>query len=227
MNGMHDLGGMDNFGPVVREPNEPVFHADWESAVAAHTYAMGVAGYFIVDESRRAVEWMAPADYLTSSYYEKWLYALETLLLEKDVLTKEELDTGKSLREEGGFTLPPLSVETARLAMANGIPLRLDLDISPRFKPGDRIFARNINPTHHTRLPRYIRGKRGVIEQDHGVFPFPDTVAHGEPDRPQHVYSVRFGARELWGDDAPAKDSIHIDLFDDYMDPLDQAQESD
>ena len=224
MNGIHDLGGMDNLGPVAREVNEPVFHADWERTVVSHTVAMLAAGYFRIDEVRRVIEWMAPANYLTASYYEKWLYSLEEILLEKDVLTKEELKTGKSLREKGGLALPPVVVEMARFAMTNNIPVSLDLDISSRFKPGDRIVARNINPVHHTRLPRYIRGKRGLIEQDHGVFPFPDAVAHGEPDRPQQVHSVRFSARELWGDDAPPKDSLNIDLFDDYMDLLDQTQ---
>lgn len=96
---------------------------------------------------------------------------------------------------------------------------RLDLDIAAKFKPGDAIVARNINPAGHTRLPRYVRGKRGTIERDHGVFTLPDSVAHGGGDTPQHVYSVRFEARELWGADARANQSLYVELWDDYMDP--------
>lgn len=219
MNGIHDLGGMDNIGPVVIEANEPVFHEGWERIIVAHMYAMMAAGYFVVDEVRRALEWMPPAQYLTASYYEKWLYGLEVLLLEKDVLTPEELASGKSSRRDGGFSLPALPVDTARFVMDKGVSTRLDVDLAPQFNPGDRVVARNINPLHHTRVPRYIRGKLGTVEQDHGVFPFPDAIAHGKPDKPQHVYSVRFSARELWGDDAPAADALNIDLFDDYLAP--------
>ena len=97
--------------------------------------------------------------------------------------------------------------------------VRLDLEVAPRFKPGEAIVARNINPPGHTRLPRYVRGKQGRIERDHGVFGLPDARAHGQADKPQHIYSVRFTARELWGADASARDSLYIDLWDDYMDP--------
>jgi nitrile hydratase len=105
-------------------------------------------------------------------------------------------------------------------ALTQRMPLDLDLDVAPRFQAGDRILTRNLHPEHHTRLPRYARGKHGVIEHDEGVFPLPDRIAHGEPDRPQYVYCVRFTARELWGEDAPARDALHISLFEDYMDPL-------
>ncbi|MDP7546246.1 MAG: nitrile hydratase subunit beta [Alphaproteobacteria bacterium] len=96
--------------------------------------------------------------------------------------------------------------------------VRLDLDIAPRFKPGDRVRARNINPTGHTRLPRYVRGKEGVVRMDHGVFHLPDARVAGQGDKPQHIYSVRFGAQELWGAAAPAQDCLNIDLWDDYLD---------
>jgi len=219
MNGIHDLGGMDNIGPVVREEDEPVFHEDWERIIVAHMYAMMAAGYFLVDEVRSALEWMPPAKYLTASYYEKWLYGLEVLLLQKDVLTSEELESGQASRSDGGFRLPALPLEHARFAMANGVATQLDIDLPAKFRSGDKVIVKNFNPVHHTRAPRYVRGKHGIVEQDHGIFPFPDAVAHCEPDRPQHVYSVRFSARELWGDDAPGEDSLNIDLFDDYLDP--------
>ncbi len=226
MNGIHDLGGMDGFGPLVREENEPVFHAEWESRVIAHAFALLSSGYFRIDEFRHSQERIPPAEYLALGYYERWLRGLETLLVEKDIVTREELEAGRSLRAEGGLTLPPAPPELARFAMTKRIPASLDLDVTARFAPGEQVVARNINPPHHTRLPRYVRGRCGVIERDHGVFSFPDAGTHGEPDRPQHVYSVRFSARELWGDDAPPMDTLNIDLFDDYLEPLVPAQRS-
>ncbi|MBI2970676.1 MAG: nitrile hydratase subunit beta [Gammaproteobacteria bacterium] len=219
MNGVHDLGGMHNMGPLVREENEPVFHADWERAMFANAVAVIGAGYCKLDEVRRATEWMPPADYLRASYYETWLYSLTALLREKGFLTREELDTGPLLRGPRAPSVPPLSRDMAVYAMNNPLPVNLDLDIPARFQPGDRVITRNINPVHHTRLPRYARGKGGRIDRDQGIFLLPDTNAHGGPDRPQHVFSVRFAARELWGSEAPAGDAVYIDLFDEYLEP--------
>ncbi len=115
--------------------------------------------------------------------------------------------------------MPLLSKELVPLAVAGGASCRVDADVAPKFKAGDKIVTRNINPTGHTRLPRYMRGKRGVVESDHGVFAFPDTSAHGKGETPQHVYSVRFTARELWGSSASDRDSLYLDVWDDYMDP--------
>ena len=219
MNGIHDIGGMDNIGPVNIEKDEPVFHEDWERKVYAMTLATLGAGIFVTDEVRYMSETIPPADYLTLRYYEKWLYSLERLMLQKNVLTAEELESGEVSAPELTAGIEAASLERMAYGMKNRIPVFVDADIPPRFKTGDAIIARNINPPHHTRIPRYIRGRRGVVETGHGIFLLPDTNAHGGPDKPQHVYSVRFSARELWGDDAPANDSLYIDLFDDYMDP--------
>ena len=111
----------------------------------------------------------------------------------------------------------PLSVEQVPGLIAGGASARSAEAVEGKLKPGDKVLVRNINPTTHTRLPRYVRGKHGVVTSDHGVFVFPDTEAHGKGANPQHVYSVKFSARELWGEDAPAKDSLYIDLFEDYV----------
>ena len=219
MNGIHDIGGMDNIGPVNIEKDEPVFHDDWERKVYAMTLATMGAGIFVTDEVRYVTETIPPRDYLTFKYYEKWLYSLEQLMLQKNVITREELESGKVMAPELTADVEAAPVERMQYGMNNRIPVFVETDIPPKFKAGDTIIARNINPLHHTRIPRYIRGRRGVVEQDHGIFLLPDTNAHGGPDKPQHVYNVRFSARELWGEDAPANDSVYIDLFDDYMDP--------
>ncbi|HTY55288.1 MAG TPA: SH3-like domain-containing protein [Candidatus Binataceae bacterium] len=92
------------------------------------------------------------------------------------------------------------------------------------FKPGDKVRARNLNPVGHTRLPRYVRGKVGVIQHDHGVFVFPDTHAHGLGDKPQHVYSVRFDAQELWGENDRGPGAVYIDLWDDYLESPNEGE---
>lgn len=112
-----------------------------------------------------------------------------------------------------------ISAEDILKMVGTGMSARRDVDVAPRFKAGDAIVARNNHPPGHTRLPRYIRGRRGVVDRDHGVFGLPDTIAHDQGENAQHVYSVRFEARELWGEDAGPNDSLYIDMWDDYMDP--------
>ena len=218
MNGVHDLGGMDNFGPIDIEQDEPIFHQDWERDIFGLTISTLASGYFKIDEVRRKTEEMPPVDYLKASYYEKWVFTLESIMVEKDVLTWEEIKAGKSLREEG-VRLPPVPKEAIQHAMTNPVPVRIDADIPAKFKVGDHIITKNMNPKNHTRLPRYTRGKRGVIEQHHGIFVLPDANAHGGVEKPEHNYTVKFSAAELWGDENPPKDFVYIDLFDSYMEP--------
>jgi nitrile hydratase len=218
MNGIHDMGGMDNMGPLVVEHDEPVFHEDWERTMFGIAVSLLGAGYFNLDEIRRATETIPPAEYLQMSYYEGWMKAIVTLLLEKGLVTEEELARGAALNRNPP-PRPALPKEMALYAVYNNIPSSVDRDIPARFRPGDGIIAKNIHSRRHTRMPRYVRGKRGSIVQDLGIFLLPDTNAHGGPDRPQHVYSVRFSARELWGDDYPAGDSVHVDLWEEYMEP--------
>lgn len=103
--------------------------------------------------------------------------------------------------------------------VAGGASTKLAEDVAPKFKHGDKVRARNMNPVSHTRLPRYVRGKVGTVVHDHGVFVFNDTNAHGKGTNPQHVYNVRFTARELWGPEASARDTLHIDMFESYIEP--------
>ena len=136
MDGIHDLGGMEGFGPVVPEEDEPVFHAEWERSVLCHVLAVSVAGYFEAGELRHAQERIPPAEYLRSSYYERWLRGLETLLVEKDIVTAAELACGASQRETGGWALPPAPAERIQFALTNRIPASLDIAVAPRFRIG-------------------------------------------------------------------------------------------
>jgi nitrile hydratase len=216
MNGVHDLGGMHGFGPVEVERDEPVFHAEWEGKAFALTLASGFLGRWNIDMSRSAREQMPAAGYLTTTYYEHWLFGLRKLLVDQGLVTARELATGRpESRAQEGRVLKAADVSAA---LRNRLAARLDEDVPPKFRPGDRVVARNLNPVGHTRLPRYARGRTGAIDRDHGVFIFADANASGLGKKPQHVYSVRFGARELWGPTASVRDSVYLDLWDDHLD---------
>jgi nitrile hydratase beta subunit len=222
MNGAHDMGGMHGFGPVVAEPDEPVFHAAWERRAFGLTLAMGAWRRWNLDMSRSVREQTPPAVYLTTSYYEIWLSGLERLLVEKGFLQPEELERvrrGERTAKRGPAEVQEgaLRPETVPRMLANRRAARLDDPVSPKFGVGQAVLAKNLHPTGHTRVPRYVRGRRGVVAIDHGVFIFPDTHAAGAGTKPQHVYSVRFAAQELWGPGASARDSVHVDLWDDYL----------
>jgi nitrile hydratase len=216
MNGVHDMGGQHGMGPVQYEKNEPVFHAEWEGRVYALTRAMRAWRKWSLDTDRHALELMPPLDYLRMSYYERWLARLEAQVVRYGLATKDEVDTGKATVGSEKAT-PPLTVATSSQWMSRGVASSHEPAVRPLFKVAQRVRARNVHPVGHTRLPRYARGKVGVITRDHGVYIFPDTSAHSHGEKRQHVYSVRFAARELWGPLASSRDSVHIDMWDDYL----------
>ncbi|KEA63047.1 Cobalt-containing nitrile hydratase subunit beta [Marinobacterium lacunae] len=217
MNGIHDLGGAHGHGPILNDPNEPVFSHDWERRTFSLFASLFVGGHFNVDEFRHAIERMDPAHYLEGSYYEHWLHSFETLLVEKGVITAAELAQGKSDPAAAASNAPVLTQEMVALVVNTGGSARIDEEVAPKFRVGDRVRTKNINPVTHTRLPRYARSKVGTIEIDHGVFVTPDAAAHGLGEKPQHVYSVSFTAKELWGEDASPNDTVRIDLWDEYL----------
>ena len=219
MNGVHDMGGQQGMGPVQYEKDEPVFHASWEGRVYALSRAIRAWRKWSLDTDRHALEIMPPIDYLRMSYYERWLNRLETHVVKYGLVTEEELRSGKPAPGSNRET-PVLTLATSARWLSRGIPSSRDPQVRPSFKVGQRVRARNLNPTGHTRLPRYARGKEGVVIRDHGVYVFPDTNAHFQGEKRQHVYSVRFTARELWGENASKRDSVHLDLWDDYLERL-------
>ena len=218
MNGVHDMGGMHGMGPIQNEKNEPVFHAPWESRVFALSRALGAWRKWNLDAARHSREVIPPAEYLRMSYYEKWLTALTEQVVGSGLATRAEIDSGKPARGSAKV-VPPLTADKVPSLVANGAPANRNVPAAPRFKAGQRVRARNMNPVSHTRLVRYARGKQGTIERDHGIFVFPDSNAQFQGEKPQHVYSVRFTARELWGDQASPRDAVYIDMWDDYLEP--------
>jgi nitrile hydratase len=201
MNGVHDMGGMQNMGPIDCEKNEPVFHSDWEARTHALNRAVRALGKWNLDMDRHELELLPPADYLRMSYYERWAVRLAEQVVRFGLVTQKELESGKADPDSPKAT-PALTVSMSSQFVTRGIPSAKDPSVLPLFKAGQRVRARNTNPIHHTRLPRYARGKTGTIVRDHGVYSFPDTSAHSLGEKRQHVYSVRFEARELWGENA-------------------------
>ena len=219
MNGIHDMGGMHGMGPIESEKNEPVFHAPWEGRVFALNVAMGAWRKWNIDASRHGIEQLPPADYLRMSYYEKWFVRLVGLLVRSGLMTADELRSGRAAAGSAKAAAP-FTADRVAETLGKGGPTSRDVPVPATFQVGQRVRARNLNPAGHTRLPRYVRGRAGTIDRDHGVYVFPDTNAHFLGEKPQHVYSVRFAARELWGPQASPKDSVYADLWDDYLEPI-------
>jgi nitrile hydratase len=214
------MGGMHGMGPIHHEQNEPVFHEPWEGRVYAITRLLRAGGgRQNLDNSRFQLEQLPPAEYLRMSYYERWFARLLNVVVNLGVVTREELESGKPATGSAKAT-PAVTAAMVPAMVMRRNSARRDVAVAPRYKVGQNVRARNINPTGHTRLPRYVRGKRGIVHLDHGVFLFPDTNAAFLGEKPQHVYSVRFAARELWGEQASTRDFVYLDMWDDYLESV-------
>lgn len=219
MSGVHDIGGHQGFGNVVPEAEAPPFASEWEGRVHALNFALGAWGRWGADEFRSMIEQIPPADYLRMNYYERWLAAMTNLTVKKGLLSTDEYETGVVQ----GHVLPPSSCLRASdvvAAMMAGRSSTRDIPAEPRFKIGDRVKGRDVEATGHTRLPDYIKGHEGLVVAHHGAQVFADTMARGDGEFPQHLYTVRFEATELWGSTARGRDTVSINLWEYYVDPV-------
>lgn len=212
MNGIHDLGGMHGFGRVDVERDEPVFHARWEARVLGLVYLVIGGGWVNVDTFRHGIERTGPIDYLTLGYYGRWRASLERILVERGVLAADEID-GRT----AGRTVPAPPPPQPPRETEYGFERRIAAP--PRFAVGAAVRTRVTSPAGHTRLPRYVAGRRGTIAHVRAAYVFPDSNAHGRGESPQHLYNVRFDGAELWGADAESGTALHIDLFEPYLEP--------
>jgi nitrile hydratase beta subunit len=217
LNGVHDMGGMQGFGPVVPEPDEPVFHARWEGRVYALTRAMGFAGLWNIDMSRATQARLPAPVYLSVSYYKRWMLGLEQLLLKHELIEPEEIAAGHMLHA-GKLLKRRLAAAAVDGTLSRGSFSR-PAQAPARFVVGARIRTRNFHPETHTRLPRYARGRFGVIERIQGCHVFPDSVTTGAGEDPQWLYTVRFEGHELWGESADPKLTVSIEAFEPYLEP--------
>jgi nitrile hydratase subunit beta len=206
VDGVHDLGGMEDFGPIVVEPAEPAFHAPWEGRVFAIGGILTAQGLASTNTVRHAIERMDPAHYLCSPYFEHWLTAFATLLVERGLLTTEQLEA----RSTGRFPLSRPSQAPSWTAPATR---------GPRFAVGDRVRVADAHPRGHTRCPRYVRGKRGVVDRCDGEFALPDADVHGQDPPIEPTYSVRFDSVELWGEQGEPDAAISVGLWQSYLEP--------
>ena len=215
MNGAADLGGMMGFGPVLPEPEHERFHADWERRALALVLAMGAAGRWSIDASRFARESLPPPVYLSSTYYAIWTLGLEKLLVASGLVGEDELAAGRATRP--GADVRAWSPDEALARFAAGSPYTRPATAPARFAVGDAVRTRVMHPIGHTRLPRYARGKSGVVERVHGAHVLPDANAHGGGERPEWLYTVRFTGRELWGPEADPGLTVAIDAWESYL----------
>ena len=216
MNGAQDLGGMMGFGPIAPEADEPMFHHEWERRAHAVTLAAGACGLWNLDIGRHARESLPPAAYLSKSYYDIWISAVQKLALRTGMVDEAELRSGKAIAAARPVPGKWLAADVAK-ALAEGTPYTRPAPAPALFAAGATIRTKVMNPTTHTRLPRYARGKSGVVEAVRGCFVFPDSNAHGGGEDPRWLYTVRFTARELWGADADPSLEVSIDAFEPYL----------
>jgi nitrile hydratase subunit beta len=217
VNGVHDMGGMHGMGPISPEGNEPVFHARWEARLFALRRAMGAWRKWNIDATRYSVEMIPAPQYLRLGYFERQFEAFLQMLAVARFVTATEIATGRAASDVR--STPALTVEKAAALISNGVRCDRPLTLQNHFDIGQLVHTRNLNPIGHTRLPRYARDKTGTIERCHGVFVFPDSNAHFLGEKPQPLYSVRFAARELWGPQVSAHDSVYLDLWEHYLEP--------
>ena len=221
MNGVHDMGGMHGFGPIAYDPNEPAFHHDWERIAVAIQLDGIATGQWRADEFRHTRERVEPATYLGSPYYALWMESIERLLIAKGIVAEDEID-----RRQAIFQADPSAPPDAAFVGEAAPPMprhaqwqfRRQLPTAPRFAIGDSVLTDNRQPHGHTRLPRYARRKHGTVVGYHGVFDLADASADGE-ERPEHLYSVRFEAEEIWGVDSETSAAIHLDAWESYLCP--------
>ena len=218
MNGAHDMGGMMGFGPVAPEHDEPVFHAAWEKRMMAMNVATGAAGAWNIDSGRHARENRSPRDYLDATYYQLWYLGLTRLLAEHGLVGADEFAAGRALRP-GAKIARVLAAGKVEAAMARRAPYQREAASPAKFSAGMAVRTKEMHPAGHTRLPRYARGKAGVIEIVHGAHVYPDAHAHGLGEQPHWLYCVAFAATELWGRDADPASSVSVDCWEPYLEP--------
>lgn len=217
MDGIHDMGGMHGFGAVDRH-NDYTFRADWQRKAFGIVEALAGVVPFNADMHRQALERISADEYLRHDYFEKWVMATETLLLQAGLVNESELKSGKKEFDVDMTNRAPVGPKELVSAFIAGVPLAFPADSQPaKFEVGQSVRVTVNSPNHHSRVPRYLRGRIGTITHDAGVFQFADSVATGKGQCPQHCYTVTFSARDLWGASAEPGNTLCADLWESYL----------
>jgi len=215
MDGIHDLGGREGFGPLPLEDDEPVFHHDWEARVMAMRLLMGAWRKWNIDAGRHSVETLPPGDYLTMSYYEKWLASLVNLSVRAGLISPAEI-TGAG-PDAARTATPPIDTAGFLALIPAGRPSQRDIEAAPAFAIGDMVRTARHGHSGHTRLPGYLRGCGGEVILAHGAHVLPDAAATLTGEAPEPLYTVRFRAQEIWGPDADPSHCVTADLWESYL----------
>lgn len=231
MDGIHDMGGVEGYGPVPYVPDEDVrVETRWEAFAGASLFAMLRSGKTNIDAFRHRIERLDPTRYLPITYWGRWLAAAESATTDQGIATQAEIDQAiRSLGHDPVTTAPPPRMHpvTALESRDNRGGFIREVDRPPRFAVGDRVRTLADAPrAGHHRLPRYARGRVGTIARRYPAFTLPDAMAHGEGEQPHHVYAVAFAGRELWGPDGDPNQVCHLDLFEPYLHPATEEHPS-
>ncbi len=223
VDGVHDMGGMDGYGPV-DVTDDAAFHADWERLVFGLVRLLRMQEVYVVDESRYGIERMPPGEYLDATYYERWLASMERNLREKGVVDEGAVDARLAEVDPADPDLPEPPADVPDLVSLVRDGFRADAAFDrepqePRFDPGEPVRVRSMHPEGHTRCPRYVRRARGTVDAVRGTYVVPDAVVRGEEEA-EPLYSVSFDAADLWGEDADADHRVNVDLWERYLEPV-------
>jgi nitrile hydratase len=217
MDGIHDLGGKEGFGPIPIDPDDNPFHHDWEERMWAIARSGALGGDITIDWFRHSIECMVPSDYLAFRYFQKWCTTYLMLLVDNGTFTMDEVQSGKT--DRSAAPPAPLSLDDAlAVNRAANYSFEVECDAAPLFKLGDTIMTRRHMDSDHTRLPAYARGACGEIIAHHGAHLLPDKGVHGIHEG-EHLYTVVFTAPELWGEAADPRDSVALELWESYLVP--------
>jgi nitrile hydratase beta subunit len=217
MDGMHDLGGREGFGPIRDKDDNQPFHAQWETRAFGMAQSSAGGTAWSIDWFRHCRELIVPTDYLTRPYLDQWVTTLAAQMVDEGYLTLEEIKAGTS----AFVPQPGYAAETAaasRAFVTNPKSYALEVSSSPCFSPGDAVRALMAARSGHTRLPGYVRGRTGVIHAHHGGHILPDASTQGEI-RAEHLYTVSFAAAQLWPEAEFAEDRVFVDLWESYLEP--------
>ncbi len=217
MDGVHDLGGREGFGPVRDKDDDQPFHSEWETRAFGMTQSSAGGEGWSIDWFRHCRELIPPVDYLTRPYFDQWITTVAAQMIDAGYLTLDEIKAGVST-----FTAqpayPPKTAEASRAFVKNPKSYAIQSDVSPRYAAGDAVRCRLSGHPGHTRMPGYVRGHLGVVHAHHGAHIMPDASARGEK-RGEHLYTVRFSASELWPEAKASRDRVFVDLWESYFDP--------
>ncbi len=217
MDGIHDLGGKQGYGPIDVDDDEKPFHEDWEGrewGIAQCARTPGIT----IDWWRHCRELIMPEDYLGRPYFDSWAQTDFSTYIEAGWITLEEISSGKSISDPDSGE--PASAMTLQQVLqedrAHAARFDAEIETPPLFAVGQQVITCRHGNSGHTRLPQYARDRRGTVHAYHGAHVFPDLSAQGE-EMHQHCYSIMFEASELWPEAKCSHDKVYLDLWESYL----------